>query len=79
MVNEMMLQLVEEMVNPEEIVLDEQIEEAVELEEDTIAGTDDLDDEIICRIDNGDRVGYEDPIDFTDDDVEDAAADDLLD
>lgn len=78
MVNEMMLQLVEEMVDPEEIALSEQIEEAVELEEDTIVGTDELDDEIICRIDNGDRVGYEDPIDFSDD-VEDVVADDLTD
>lgn len=77
MVNEMILQLVEEMVNPDEIALDEQVEDIIELEDDTLLGAAEVDDELIEFIANGGRLGYDDPIDFTDNDVDEALDDDL--
>ena len=77
-VNQIMLELVEEMVKPEEIALDNKVEDAIEAEDDVTFGTAESDDDIIEFIANGGKLGYEDPIDFSDE-VEEVLAYDLED
>ena len=77
--NEYMLELLEEMVKPDEMALDNQLEDTIESEDDIVFGTAETDDEIIMFIDNGERIGYVDPVDFTDPDVDDAVYDDIED
>lgn len=78
-VSEMMLQLVEEMVNVDEAALENDVEDAIECEDDIVCGTAEDDDDIISFIDDGSMMGYEDPVDLSDMSVEDAINDDLLD
>ena len=66
MVNEIILQLVDEMVKPEEITLENTVEDTIELEDDTIIGAAEDGDDIIELIDRGEGIGYRDPEDFTD-------------
>ena len=75
--NEYMMELLEEMVKPEEIALDGQVEDAIEAEDDVLFGTAEEDDDVIEFIDNG-GLGYEHAIDFSDTDVEDVVNDDLF-
>lgn len=77
--NELMMQLIEEEVNPEEIFLEDIVEEAVEAEEETIFGSAEIDDDVIEFINSGMKLGYNDPIDFTDAEVDTAVFDDLID
>lgn len=63
-INEYMMELLEEMVSPCEMVLDNQIEDAIEAEDDVRFGTAEIDDEIIEFINNG-GLGYENPVDFS--------------
>lgn len=74
--SEVMLELAEEMVNPDEAILDDQIEDTIETEKDALAGVGEDDDDVIEFIANGNRLTNADPIDFTDDDVEETLQDD---
>lgn len=74
-----MLELAEELVDPAEAVLDDQVEEAIDNEEDALCGVGDTEDDIIEFIANGNRVTNADPVDFTDDDVDDMIFDDAED
>lgn len=75
--NEILMQLIEEETNPDEMFLEDIVEEAVEAEEETIFGAAEIDDEVIEFINSGMRLGYNDPIDFTDAEVNSAVFDDL--
>ena len=75
--NEYMMELLEEMVKPEEIALDGQVEDAIEAEDDVLFGTAEDDDDVIEFIDNG-GLGYEHAIDFSDTSVEDVLNDDVF-
>lgn len=72
--NEYMMELIEEMISPEEIALSDTVEDAIEAEDDIMFGTAEDDDDVIEFIDNG-GLGYEDPVDFSVD-VQDAVDDD---
>lgn len=61
MVNEYMLELVEEMVKPSEMALDNQVEDQIEDEYSTVCGENEKDDDLIDFIDNG-GLGYENPV-----------------
>lgn len=78
MINEIIMQLVEEETNPDELFLEDIAEEALELEDDTISGLVDIEDELIERINAGLRIGCDDAIDFTDAEINDAVFDDLI-
>ena len=78
-VNEIMLELAEELVDPTEVVLDDQLEDLMDTVDDIMLGLADEDDAIVDFIANGNRIGDADPIDFTDDDVDDAVYDDVED
>lgn len=62
--NEYMMELIEEMVNPEEIALNDTVEDAIDDEDDVLFGTAEDDDDVIEFIDNG-GLGYENPVDFS--------------
>ena len=79
MVNTFMLELAEELVDPSEAVLDDQVEEVIDTEEEVMLGVSDDDDRVIEFIAKGERLTNEDPVDFTDDDVNDTIFDDLED
>lgn len=64
-VNEMMLELAEELVNPAEISISEQIEDMLDDEEDVIMGTEDDDDRLIEFIARGERITNEEVVDFS--------------
>lgn len=64
-INEYMMELLEEMVDPAEIALNEQIEEDLEAEADALSLSDDLEEEIILKIASGERFAYENAIDFS--------------
>ena len=74
-VNECILELIEEMVKPDEIALCNKVEDAIDAEDDVMFGIAEIDDDLIDFINRGTGLGYEDPIDFSDD-VEDALDDD---
>lgn len=74
--NEIMLELAEELVDPTEAVLDDQMEDTIETEEDIMIGIGDDDDDVIDFISSGKRFENSDPIDYTDDDVEETIEDD---
>ena len=76
-INEYMMELIEEMVNPQEIALEGTVEDAIDDEDDVLFGTAEDDDDIIEFIDNG-GLGYEEPINFADDDVEKVLDDDIF-
>ena len=76
-INEYMMELIEEMVNPQEIALEGAVEDAIDDEDDVLFGTAEDDDEIIEFIDNG-GLGYEEPINFADDEVEKVLDDDIF-
>ena len=76
-INEYMMELIEEMVNPQEIALEGTVEDASDDEDDVLFGTAEDDDEIIEFIDNG-GLGYEHAIDFSDTSVEDVLNDDVF-
>lgn len=76
--NEIMMQLIEEETNPEEMFLENIAEEAIDAEYSAISQEDDAEEEIMMRIDKGESIGYEDPINFSDD-VNSAVFDDLTD
>lgn len=76
MINDIILELCDELVDPTEAVLDDQIEETMEDEEDIMIGVGDDDDRLIEFIADGKRLENSDPVDFTDDDVEDSVEDD---
>ena len=73
---EIMLELSEELVDPAEAVLDDQMEETLEDEQDIMLGIGDDDDSVIDFINSGNRLVNTDPVDFTDDDVELSVEDD---
>lgn len=75
-VNRIMLELAEEMVNPDEAVLDDQIEDTIDTENDVLLGISDNDDAVIEFIAKGNRIANSDPVDFTDDDVDYIVQDD---
>lgn len=77
--NEVMMQLIEEETNPEEMFLEDIVEEAVIAEQDAIAQVDEFEDELIERIEAGLRMGYKDAVDLSDADVNTAVFDDLTD
>lgn len=79
MINEMIMQLVEEETNPEELFLEDIVEEALDLEDDVIFGDIDIEDELIERINAGIRIGCDDAIDFTDAEINDTIFDDIID
>ena len=79
MVNTFMLELAEELVDPSEAVLDDQVEEVIDTEEEVMLGVSDDDDRVIEFIAKGERLTNEDPVDFTDDEVSDTIFDDLED
>lgn len=74
--NEIMLELAEELVDPAEAVLDDQVEDTIETEEDIMIGIGDDDDAVIDFISSGKRFENSDPVDYTDDDVEETLEDD---
>lgn len=74
--NEIMLELAEELVDPAEVVLDDQVEDTIETEEDIMIGIGDDDDDVIDFISSGKRFENSDPVDYTDDDVEETLEDD---
>lgn len=74
--NEIMLELAEELVDPAEAVLDDQVEDTIETEEDIMIGIGDDDDDVIDFISSGKRFENSDPADYTDDDVEETLEDD---
>lgn len=74
--NEIMLELAEELVDPAEAVLDDQVEDTIETEEDIMIGIGDDDDDVIDFISSGKRFENSDPVDYTDDDVEETLEDD---
>ena len=74
--NEIMLELAEELVDPAEAVLDDQVEDTIETEEDIMIGIGDDDDDVIDFISTGKRFENSDPVDYTDDDVEETLEDD---
>lgn len=76
MVSDIILELMDELVDPSEAILDDQIEETLEDEEDIILGIGDNDDRVIEFIASGSRLTNSDPVDFTDDDVEETVEDD---
>lgn len=76
---ETILELAEEMVNPDEAVLDDQIEDTLETELDALAGVGDDDDDVIDFISKGNRLTNTDPIDFTDYEVDETLEDEELD
>ena len=76
MINELILELVDELVDPAEAVLDDQVKDTLEDEEDIMLGIGDDDDSVIDFIASGKRLANSDPVDFTDDDVEDYVEDD---
>lgn len=78
-ISEIMLELAEDLVDPAEAVLDDQVEEVIDLEDDIMYGIADEEDAIIEFIDNGERLTNIDPVDFTDDDVDDVVFDDYED
>lgn len=77
MPSEIMLELAEELVNPSDVVLDKQIEDVIDTEIDSLLGVGEDDDDVIDFIDHGGRLGNSDPVDFTDDDVDDVVEDDI--
>lgn len=77
-VNQNILDLIDEEMDPCEIELENTIEDIIELEEDAIFGNAEDDDDVIDFIDGGNKLGYEDPVDFSDD-VEDVIHDDMCD
>ena len=79
MIDHLMLELTEELINPEDAYLDDQVEKAIDAEIDVLYGDDDGDDELIDFIDKGKRLTNSDPVDFTDDDVEEIIQDDMED
>lgn len=79
MIDHLMLELTEELINPEDAYLDDQVEKAIDAETDVLYGDDDGDDELIDFIDKGKRLTNSDPVDFTDDDVEEIIQDDMED
>lgn len=74
-INEGIMQLVEEMFDPAEIALEGVVEDEIEAEDDILFGTAEDDDDIIDFIDNG-GLGYEDPVNFADDDEVEKVLDD---
>lgn len=78
MISNIVLELAEELVSPDEAVLDNQVEEAIESEQETLLGIGEFDDDIIEFIEKGKRFYNSDPIDFTDDDVDETLEDDDL-
>ncbi len=74
--NEIMLELSEELIDPVEAILDDQMEETLENEEDILLGVGDDDDDVIDFINSGKRMKNSDPNDYTDDDVEETLQDD---
>lgn len=76
MIDNIILELADELVDPTEAVLDDQLEEEMEDEEDIMLGIGDEDDKVIEFIANGNRLRDEDPINFTDDEVDDTMDDD---
>lgn len=74
--NELIMELAEELVDPAEAVLDDQMEETLENEEDAMLGVGEDDDDVIEFIDRGKRMANADPNEYTDDDVEDTLRDD---
>lgn len=77
--NELIMQLIEEETLPEEMFLENIVEEAVDAEQSAISQEDDFEDELIERINAGMRMGYRDAVDFTDAEVNSAVFDDLTD
>ena len=73
------LELAEEMVDPSETVLDDQIEDTINTQLDALAGVGEDDDDVIAFIATGKRLANADPVDFTDDDVDDVIYDDITD
>lgn len=76
-VNEIMLELAEELVDPTDAVLDDQVEELMDNTDDIMLGISDDDDEVIVFIANGNRITNSDPVDFTDSEVDDVVVDDV--
>ena len=76
MISDIILELMDELVDPSEAILDDQIEETLEDEEDIILGIGDNEDRVIEFIAGGNRLTNSDPVDFTDDDVEETVEDD---
>lgn len=72
---EAILELAEEMVNPDEAILDDQMEETIDNELDALSGVGDDDDSLIDFIDKGSRLTNVDPIDYTDYEVDDTLED----
>lgn len=64
-INEMMMELIEELTQPDEIALDHNVEETIEAEVDAIFGTSEEDDDVIDFVASGGRLGYQDPVDFS--------------
>lgn len=63
-INEYMMELLEEMVKPGDMALENQVEDAITAEDDVRYGTAEYDDDIIEFIDNG-GLGYENPVNFS--------------
>ncbi len=69
-IDNMILELIDEDNKPEELYLDDIVEEAAEQELDTVSGYAEKDDDLIDFIDHGGRMGYKDPVNFIDADVD---------
>ena len=76
-INECMMDLIEEMTDPSEVMLNEDVEDEIENETNAICSMYEDEDELIEFIDKGARIGYEEPIDFSDDDDDDDLDDDV--
>ena len=78
MVNEFILQLVEEMDDPCEKALEDEVEKSIDAEDSILFGDEEFDDEIIERINSGEKLGYEDPIVFADPEVKEVIDDETF-
>lgn len=75
-VNEIILELAKEMVDPVESMLEDEVEDAIEIEDDILTGTGDAEDELIEFIASGNRLFNVDPVELDDEDLDDDEDDD---
>ena len=69
--NEMIMELAIDLVDPSEIALAEEIEEIQEQEQEVLALIDEFEDGVITFIDSGERVSNPDYVDLSDEDDDD--------
>ena len=65
-INEFMFELIDELTDVGELTLDADVEDTIEEEMDAVFGDAEIDDDVIELIDSGEKMAYENAINFFD-------------